>query len=231
MSKTIAVIGLGTLGRTICEVLTEKGAEVIAIDNTPAQINKVKDIVTQAIQLDSADEDSIASAPFDQVDAAIVAIGDNIEASILTTTLLKQHGVPYIISRAVNKTHHKVLKQVGAKEVVNVEEEEGARIAMNLMAPTLLEKVKLSRDIYLQEMPLPPAFIKTKLASLNLIEKFNLRLGALRRYYTSLDRDGNSVRTEKLLFPEADEELQDGDVLILIGSESDLEDFRKAGEE
>ncbi|MBN2655652.1 MAG: TrkA C-terminal domain-containing protein [Spirochaetales bacterium] len=123
------------------------------------------------------------------------------------------------------------MKQVGANEVVNIEEEEGARIAMNIMAPALMEKVKLSRDICLQEIPLPPAYIKTRLGTLSLTEKYRLRMGALRRYYTSLDRDGNSIRTEKLLFPEPDEELLDGDILILIGSESDLEEFRKGGEE
>ncbi|MBI9097846.1 MAG: TrkA family potassium uptake protein [Spirochaetaceae bacterium] len=158
MKKTFAVIGLGILGRKVCEVLTEKGGEVIAIDNTPVQINKVKDFVTQAILLDSTDEDSISSAPFDQVDAAIVAIGDNIEASILTTTLLKQLGVPYIISRAVNKTHYQVLKQVGADEVINVEEDQGRRIALNLIAPSVMEKVRLSKDIYLSEMYLPEIY-------------------------------------------------------------------------
>lgn len=231
MNKTFAVIGLGILGRKVCEVLTEKGGSVIAIDNTPLQINKVKDFVSQAILLDSTDEDSISKAPFDQVDAAIVAIGDNIEASILTTTLLKQLGVPYIISRAVNKTHFQVLKQVGADEVINVEEDQGRRIALNLIAPSVMEKVRLSKDVYLSEMYLPLVYDKRKVSSLELIDKFKIQLSAVRRTITVLDTDGNTIRNEKLLFPEPSDELLDGDVLILVGEEKNLETFVKSGVE
>ncbi len=230
MAKTFAVIGLGLFGRKVCEVLTQKGGEVIALDNTPAQVNKVKDYVSQAILLDSTDEDSISEAPFDQVDAAIVAIGDNIEASILSTTLLKQIGVPYIIARAVNKTHYQVLKQIGANEVINIEEEEGSRIAQNLIAPSVMEKIPLSRKVMLSEMYLPGAYEKSTLSSINLEEKFKIRLTALRRIRTTLDSDGNTQRDEELLFPSPDEVLQSGDVLILVGEEKALEEFQKSGE-
>lgn len=230
MVKTFAVIGLGLFGRKVCEVLTEKGGEVIAIDNNPGQINRVKDFVSQAILLDSTDEESIADAPFDQVDAAIVAIGDNIEASILTTTLLKQLGVPYILSRAVNKTHFQVLKQVGANEVINIEEDQGRRIALNLIAPSIMDKVKLSKDVFLSEMYLPQPYYNMKVSSLDLNEKFNLQLVSVRRTISSIDNDGNTIREEKLLFPGQIDMYLDSDVLILIGNETDIEKFQRSGE-
>lgn len=230
MVKTFAVIGLGLFGRKLCEVLTEKGGEVIAIDNNPGQINRIKDMVSQAILLDSTDEESIADAPFDQVDAAIVAIGDNIEASILTTTLLKQLGVPYILARAVNKTHFQVLKQVGANEVINIEEDQGKRIALNMIAPSIMDKVKLSKDVLLTEMYLPRAYCNMKTASLDLNDKFRLQLSAVRRTISTLDSDGNTIREEKLLFPGEIDTYLDKDVLIIIGNESDLEKFQKSGE-
>jgi trk system potassium uptake protein TrkA len=230
MIKTFAVIGLGLFGRKVCEVLTEKGGEVIAIDNNPGQINKVKDFVSQAILLDSTDEESIGDAPFDQVDAAIVAIGDNIEASILTTTLLKQLGVPYILARAVNKTHFQVLKQVGANEIINIEEDQGKRIAMNIIAPSVMDKVKLSKDVFLSEMYLPQAYYNMKVTSLDLNEKFKLQLVSVRRTISSLDSDGNTIREEKLLFPGQVESYLDGDILILVGNEKDIEKFQKSGE-
>ncbi|MDA3811771.1 MAG: TrkA family potassium uptake protein [Spirochaetaceae bacterium] len=230
MVKTFAVIGLGIFGRKVCEILTEKGGEVIAIDNTPSQVNRVKDFVVQAILLDSTDEESISNAPFDQVDAAIVAIGDNIEASILTTTLLKQLGVPYIISRAVNKTHYQVLKQIGADEVINIEEDQGKRVALNLIAPSVLDKVRLSKDVILSEMYLPTAYHKSKIASLDLVNKYNIQLSALRRTFSVLDSDGNTLRDEKLLFPDQVEELLEGDVLIIVGDEKNIEKFQKSGE-
>jgi trk system potassium uptake protein TrkA len=230
MVKTFAVIGLGIFGRKVCEVITDKGGEVIAIDNTPNQVNRVKDFVAQAILLDSTDEDSISNAPFDQVDAAIVAIGDNIEASILTTTLLKQLGVPYIISRAVNKTHYQVLKQIGADEVINIEEDQGERVALNLIAPSVLDKVRLSNEVILSEMYLPLAYNKSRVTSLDLVGKFKIRLTAIRRTESILDADGNTIRDEKLLFPEQVGELMEGDVLIIVGDEKDIEKFQKSGE-
>lgn len=228
MEKTFAVIGLGMFGWKVCQVLMEKGGEVIALDNRPEQINKIRDNVTQAILLDSTDEDSIREAPFDQVDAAIVAIGDNIEASILTTNLLKQTGVPYIIARAVNKTHYQVLKQIGADKVINIEEDSGALIATNLIAPSVMEKIPLSKDIFLAEMYLPDGLENSTIESLALIKRFNLRLTALRRTVSELNSDGTAVRTEMLLFPNPEDKLEEGDILILIGSDADLESFRKS---
>ena len=228
MEKTYAVIGLGMFGWKVCQVLMERGGQVIAIDNRPEQINRVRDSVTQAILLDSTDEDSIREAPFDQVDAAIVAIGDNIEASILTVTLLKQTGVPYIVARAVNKTHFQVLRQIGANEIVNIEEEEGRRIALNLISPEVMEKVALSKNVFLSEMYLPGGLEGSSLESLDLLNRFSLRLAAVRRTVSDLDAEGTAVRKEQLLFPEAGDKLQEGDVLILIGAEENLEAFQKS---
>jgi len=230
MKKTFAVIGLGIFGRRICEILTQKGGDVIAIDNNPSQINRVKDFVTQAILLDSADEDSLAEAPFEQVDAAIVAIGDNIEASILTTALLKQLGVSYIISRAVNRTHYQVLKQIGADEIINIEEDEGTMVAINLISPSHMEKVKLSKDIVLSEMIVPIKYINYTVENLELEKKFNSKLVAVRRSKTSLDADGVVLKNEELLFLGDNDKLIESDVLILVGKEIKLEEFQKSGE-
>jgi trk system potassium uptake protein TrkA len=225
MVKTFAVIGLGLFGRKVCEVLIEKGGEVIAIDNTPEQVNKVKDFVTQAILLDTTDDETISEAPLDHIDAAIVAIGDNIEASILTTALLKQIGVPYVISRAVNKTHYRVLKKIGADEIINIEEDEGRNVALNLINPSVLKKTVLSKDVILSEIILPKIFIDLKVTDLKLKEKYNLRLIAIRRVIVNLDSDGNTVRDEFFIYLEDLKSLQDGDILLITGKEMDIEKF------
>jgi trk system potassium uptake protein TrkA len=225
MPKTFAVIGLGLFGQKVCEILAEKGGEVIAIDNSPSQVNKVKDYVSQAILLDSTDEESLADAPLDQVDAAVVAIGDNIEASILTTALMKQIGVPLIIARAVNKNHSRVLKKVGADEVINIEERQGRRVALNLISPSVMERVVLSGNLILSEANLPEPYIKYKAQALNLENRFGIRLSAIRRVETALDGDGNTLRNEKVIFPGPDDILKEGDTLILIGEEEKIEEF------
>ncbi|MEA1911379.1 MAG: TrkA family potassium uptake protein, partial [Spirochaetota bacterium] len=138
--KIFAVIGLGTFGAKVCEVLTQKGGKVIAIDREPELIEKVKDSVTQSILLDTTDETAMNQIPYADISIAIVAIGENIEASILTTAILKRLGVPYIVARAVTEIHNQVLRQVGADEVVNIEIEEGQRIAQRLISPEILDR-------------------------------------------------------------------------------------------
>lgn len=229
MDKTYAVIGLGVFGRKVCEVLAAKGADVIAIDNTAEQVNRVKDIVSQAVLLDSTDEESLSEASLDSVDSAIVAIGDNIEASILTTALLKQLGVQYIIARSVNKIHYQVLKKVGADEIINIEEDQGSRIALNLIAPSVMEKVQLSKEIILSELYLPQGFAKNSVLEMDFETRFSIRLVALRRSLNQIDSEGLSIRKEILLFPELEEKLEEGDVLILVGEESKIESFQKSG--
>ena len=114
MDKTFAVIGLGTFGYKLCEVLSDKGAKVIAIDNDAGLVDRVRAMVTQAVLVDATDQEGIGNAPLEDVDVAIVAIGDNMEASILATALLKQNAVPYVVSRAISELHQKVLQRVGA---------------------------------------------------------------------------------------------------------------------
>ena len=119
--KVFAVFGLGAFGNEVCRVLSEKGGKVIAFDNRPQPVERIKDQVSQVMVLDSTDEEALRSAPLENVDIAIVAIGDDVEASILTTALLKNMGIPYIIARAVTDIHMRVLRQIGANEVISLE--------------------------------------------------------------------------------------------------------------
>ncbi|MFP4644907.1 MAG: potassium channel family protein, partial [Spirochaetales bacterium] len=133
--KTFAVLGLGVFGRQICETLVERGGSVIAIDQAPDLVEQVKETVTQAILIDATNEESLSEAALDDVDVAVVAIGDNVEASILTTALLKKKGVAQVFARAISALHARVLKQVGADEVLNLETDAGSRLANRLIAP------------------------------------------------------------------------------------------------
>ena len=119
--KIFAVIGLGSFGFEICREISGKGGKVIAIDNDPKKIDKIKDLVMQAILIDSRDEESLAKASLENIDVAVVAIGENLESSIITTALLKKLNIPQIISRASSDFHALVLKQIGATEIINLE--------------------------------------------------------------------------------------------------------------
>jgi trk system potassium uptake protein TrkA len=111
--KVFAVIGLGTFGVRLCEELGTKGGKVLAIDNQEKLIEKVKDFVSQSILMDSTDEDAMSQVPFEDVDTAVVAIGDNLEASIITTAILKKIGIPRILARSVTDIHRRILDKSG----------------------------------------------------------------------------------------------------------------------
>lgn len=224
--RTFAVIGLGTFGKKVAEVLAEKGAQVVVVDNNPENVERMKNLVTAAVLIDSTDEKALQKVPLEDVDTAIVAIGDRIEASILTTALLKKRGIPYIVSRAVSEIHETVLRQVGANEVVNLEVAEGIRIAQRLVAPEVLDSIPISRDFSLTEMYVPKAFVGKSLQELNIREKFNVNIISVKRIRIDTDSDGNPSRSEELVFPAAEDVLQDADILFVVGKNGDLEDLK-----
>lgn len=224
--RVFAVIGLGTFGRRVCEVLSSRGASVIAVDSDPGRIEGVKDMVTQAVVMDATDEGGYAQIALEDVNVALVAIGDNIEGSILATALLKRNGVQYIISRALTNIHRQVLIQVGADDIINLEEDEGERLAVRLIAPQVLDRTPLSKDISIAEVYCPEEFYGKTLAGLSLRQKLGLTVVAIKRNALDVDEEGNSIRTENLVFPQGNEPLIEDDILIVVGYNGDIEQLK-----
>jgi len=225
--KVFAVFGLGAFGNEVCRVLTEKGGKVIAFDNRPQPIEKIKDTVSQAMVLDSTDEDALRSAPLENVDVAIISIGDDVEASILTTALLKDIGIPYIIARAVSEVHMRVLRQIGANEVLNLEIEEGRRVASRLLTAEVLETIPVSHDYSIVELYVPESMAGKSLQRLNLRDEYQVNVIAIERFKSTVDEEGNPVKEERVILPTGDDVLLNDDILIVVGSNSDLEAFRE----
>lgn len=226
--KVFAVIGLGTFGKKVCEVLSEKGGSVIAIDNDPDLIQSIQDTVTQAVYLDSTDEEAMGEVPFEDVDIAIIAIGDNVEASIISTAICKKIGIPYIVARAVKEIHQQVLKQVGADEIINIEIEEGQRVAQRLIAPEILDRIPISSTISVTEMYVPKEFIGKSLKELDLRKKTKVNVVSIKRTILSVDEQGNSVRSEDIVFPEPEEVLRESDMMLIVGKNTDLERLQES---
>lgn len=224
--KVFAVIGLGTFGLKVCEDLASKGGKVIAIDNHPELIEKVKNTVTQSILLDSTDEGAMSQIPFADVSIAVVAIGEHVEASILTTAILKRLGIPYIIARAISDIHNQILRQVGADEVINIEIEEGQRLAQRLISPEILDNISLTENISVSEIYVPTDFKGKALSKLDLRKKMNVNIVAILRTTLTVDEEGNPVKTDSAVFPDAEEILQDSDILLVVGKNEDLDVFR-----
>lgn len=223
--KVFAVVGLGTFGRQVADELYRKGGKVVAIDNQPELVERVKSSVTQAVLVNATDAEALAQAPLDDVDVAVVAIGDNIEASILATALLKKMRVPFVIARAVSDLHQLVLKQVGADQVVNIEIEEGTRLAMRLIAPHVLDRVPLSKSDSVAELRVPRAVLGSTLAELKLRARFRVNVVSIRRTHVDVDELGNPERREELIFPGPTDELKEDDVIMVVGRNEDIDAF------
>lgn len=225
-NKIFAVIGLGAFGLEICRTLSEKGLSVIAVDNQAEPIERIKNQVTRAILVDATDEDSFSRAGLDDVDIAIVAIGDNLETSILTTALLKRIGVPYVYARAVNDLHEAVLKQVGADNVANIQKAQGRYLAMKLIAPDILDRIPLSDNISIAEVVVPDSFVGESLGDLQLRQKLHINVVCIKRFELSIDEVGNPQKQETVLFPEASDILKESDILMVVGRDEDINNLR-----
>jgi trk system potassium uptake protein TrkA len=225
--KVFAVFGLGAFGMEVCRGVIEKGGKVIAFDSRAQPIEKIKDLVNQVMVLDSTDEDALRSAPLENVDVAIVAIGDDVEASILTTAILKDIGVPYIVARAVSDVHMRVLRQIGANEVINLEIEEGRRVAARLLTSEVLETIPVTQDYSIVELYVPESMVGKSLERLNLRADYMVNVIAIERFKTTVDEEGNPVREERVILPTKDDVLLADDILIVVGRNTDLDVFRE----
>ena len=225
--KIFGVFGLGTFGLEVCQVVSEKGGKVIAVDNQPELIEKVKNMVTQAILIDSTDEQSLKNAPIEDIDVAVVGIGENIEASILTTAVLKNLGVPYIIARAVSDIHAQVLKQVGATEVINIEIEEGKRIASKLVSPDIIDKIYIGQNQVLAEVVCSKSFVGKSILELDLRKKTNVNIISVKHINTKIDEMGNPIIEELVEFPTPATRMKKDDILVVVGREKDIEKLRE----
>jgi trk system potassium uptake protein TrkA len=224
--KVFAVIGLGTFGVRLCEELGTKGGKVLAIDNQEKLIEKVKDFVSQSILMDSTDEDAMSQVPFEDVDTAVVAIGDNLEASIITTAILKKIGIPRILARSVTDIHRRILRQVGADEIINIEIDEGTRLGRQLISPDIMDNISLSDQVSLAEVAVPGEFAHRSLIDLDLRKKMRINVVAIRRTSTRVDEDGAALRQERVIFPGPEDIIEESDILIIVGMNDDIQSFR-----
>lgn len=225
--KVYAVFGLGKFGSVLCQALSAKGGQVIAADNQEALVSKIKEDVAQALLIDTTDEEALKNAGVAEADVAIVAIGDDIDASILTTAILKNLGVPYIVARAVSDIHAQVLRRIGATEVIIIEEEQGQRLARRLIAPDVMDVIPLSAGQSLAEVRVPKSMVGKSLRELALRQRYGVIAVSLKRNATSLDEVGNPVRQEQVLTPRPEDVFQSDDVLVVVGNAADIEKVKE----
>jgi trk system potassium uptake protein TrkA len=205
-----AVIGMGRFGRSVAITLHQLGHQVLAIDKNEEALRAVSDEVTHAVQLDATDEEALRGVGITNFDAVIVAIGDFIEESILTTLLLAELGVEKIVAKAVEDRQGKVLEKVGAHLVVYPERDMGVRIAHTLAAPGVLDYLEISPTFSIEELSVPEAMAGRTLGQLDLKARFGVSVLLIRR------------DSQLMISPAAETTLQTGDVLVVVGENRHL---------
>ena len=220
--KVFGVFGLGMFGTEVCKTLSQKGVKVIAVDTEQKAVDRMKDVVTQAILLDSTDEEALQNAGLQDVDVAVIAMGKNAGASMLTTVILKNLGVPCIIARTMSDVHAQVLKKIGATEVINIEIRQGRRLANRLLAPDIVDMISISEDQALAEVRLPKEFAGKSLRDLDIRKKYNVNVVSVKRTKIDIDEMGNPKREEIVFSPKPMDVLNLNDILVVLGSEDEI---------
>jgi len=220
--RQFAIIGLGEFGMSVAKTLSEKGHQVLAIDKDEELIQEASEFVTEAVQVDATEEKALKAVGIMNVDIAIVGIGTNLEASVLTTLILKELGVQHVVARAVTDEHGKVLEKVGAEKVVFLERDMGSRIANSLVSPSILEHIELSPEFAIMETVPPKEFIGKSIGDLDVRAKHGLNIIAVRRKDTSGEGED-----ELNVAPKADYVVKQKDVFIIVGSNDNLDKFKK----
>jgi trk system potassium uptake protein len=206
-----AVIGLGKLGATVVRSLHERGHEVVAIDRDRGRVQEVRDSSTQAIEANCTDQDTLRALGLHDADAVVVSLGEQMDASILVTLYLKELGLKEIVVKAVSEDHGKILHLIGATEIVHPERDTARRVARGLGLRSIVEYLPLAADSSLVEVQVPAEFLGKTLAELEIRKRYQVLVVAIKR------GEGLVIATG------GDERLVAGDILVLIGRDSDLD--------
>lgn len=215
MKKEFVVIGLGRFGGSIVKELIEQGVDVMAIDIESERVDEFAPIATQAVVADTTDEAVLKSLGIRNFEHVIVAIGDNIQSSILTTLMLKELGVKKITVKAQNDYHEKVLLKIGADQVVHPERDMGIRIANNILSNNVLDYLELSDEHSIMELIVNSKLAGNSIIDLDIRAKYGINIVAIKR--------GSNI----IVSPQADEKLQMNDIMIIIGADVDINRFEK----
>ncbi len=210
--KQFLVIGLGRFGMSLALTLAEKGYEVLGIDHREGPVQEAADILTQAVQLDATVDKDLLSVGIKNFDVAVVAIGHDIEASILCTLILKEVGIPHIVCKAQSQLHGKVLKKIGADRVVFPERDMGIRVANNLVSTNLLDYIDLSDDFSIREITAPKFVVDKTLAELKLPTKLGINIIAIKTAPENIN-----------ITPGANDVIRSGNVLVVVGENRRLD--------
>lgn len=210
--KQFAVIGMGRFGRATARSLAALGHEVLAVDQNEERINDIVSDVTHALIVDVTDDAAMGELGLGNFDTVVVAIGNELQASIMAVVLAKENGAKYVVAKALDDLHAKVLTKVGADKIIMPERDMGARLAQRLVSNNIVDFIELSDEYGFSEMLLPAKWAGKNLRQLDLRAKYGANVVAVSRSGGKMD-----------ISPAPDVPLNEGDRLIIIAPSGVME--------
>lgn len=207
------VIGLGRFGASLGKELVQLGHEVLGIDRNEELVDDLSSVLTHTVCADSTDEEALRSLGIRNFDCCIVAIGGDIQASIMTAILAKDSGVKKVVVKAVSELHGRVLEKLGADRVIYPERDMGIRVAHQLVSPNLLDYIELSSDYSVAELAVPHCLSGKTLADIDPRKRFGCSIVAVNKPHGIV------------IAPKAEQVLEERDVMVVIGTNEGIESF------
>lgn len=223
--KSIAVIGLGQFGYQLAIALSQKGFDVIAVDNEVAVINEIKEIIDRAVIVDTTDEIAMRAINITNVDIAIVSMGTNVQASLLTTALLQRLNIDNIYVRAIDSLQEQILHSMGIENVINIEKDMGKQLA-NTLSTDVGRYIEISDRHSLMEIKVPPRLVSKSLIDLDLRNTYRVNIVGIRTATPKVTDEGEIEYTLRMTdIPDPAYIFKEQDMLIISGTDDRLNRF------
>lgn len=208
--KSYAVFGLGKFGYSVAVSLGKNGCDVLAVDLDESKIEEIANDVTCAVKANVTDPSIYESLGIENLDGAVVAISENMEASVVATILAKEAGIPYVLAKANNRTHALVLQKVGADQVIFPEQAMGSRVARNMVFGKFVDTFELSDTYSMVEMEVPMSWVGRSLSELDVRKNWKVNVVAI--------KEGESINVN----PDPMEPMRRGQILLTVGDNDNL---------
>ena len=214
--KRFAVIGLGKFGFYMAKALFEEGNEVVAIDNNKIRIQAIDPFTTEALLLDATDKEALTALGLENMEAVVLSTGLNISNSILICLYLQEIGVKKVLVKALDDDHAKILRRVGATDIIHPERDMAIRVSRNLSHPNILDFLPLADEYDMLQVDPPREFVGKSLKELNLRAKYNVHIIAIKEL----------VPENMVLVPPAGFVIKDSDILVMLGKTQDIKNVK-----
>ena len=216
MQKNIIVLGLGRFGYAVATRLAQKGAYVTAVDSNYKTVEKIASFVSSSVQADITEEQALKSLGINNYDAAIIATGSNLEASIEATLICKDSGINQVIAKASSESHARILEKIGADYIVFPEADTAERLARSLVGPNLLEIIEFSDEFSIIEVKAHKSWMGKNLIDLDFRNEYQMNVVAF-------ERDGQMI-----IDFDPSLEIEENDILVLIGTSENAKELEKS---